>query len=126
MNPTYARFESQIDHRIDTAQEICLSVLLGIFSVLIFAASLALGIAGAMIIIGFTALKVSIQYTAYIIGILRKMQMDKASPVQEESIILPYRRPVYRRPAAPRQRVRRKPRTSMVVQRYQLYTPFAG
>src|SRR2546430_11518684 len=115
MNPTYARFESQIDHRIDTAQEICLSVLLGIFSVLIFAASLALGIAGAMIIIGFTALKVSIQYTAYTINLLQKMQTGDASPVQEEPVILSYRRPTYRRPAAPRQRVRRTPRTSMVV-----------
>lgn len=84
----------QFTAKIDATQGVCLNVLLGIFSVLIFALSLILGIAGAAIVIGFTALKISVQYATYIIALLQRMQ----PAAKQEPIILGPRR-VYRRPA---------------------------
>lgn len=85
----------QFTAKIDAAQGVCLSALLGIFSVLIFAISLILGIAGAAIVIGFTALKVSTQYAAYIIALLQQMR----PAAKQEPIILGPRRVYRRRPA---------------------------
>lgn len=106
------------DARIDKAQEISLNILLGLFTVIIMAVSLAFGIAGAALIIGFTGLKLMMRYATQF---LESLQKESEGCAAEEPIILgsAYRsRTVYRRP------VRRPSKT--FIRQYGLYQPFVG
>lgn len=101
----------RIEQKIDKAQDVSLNILMGIFTVIIMAASLALGIASAVLIIGFTGLRLSIRYASQLYA-----EMHPSSDTTEEPIILgSYRRRTYRRPST----------KNTLSQRYNLYVPFS-
>lgn len=102
----------RIEQKIDKAQDISLNILLGIFTVIIMAASLALGIASAVLIIGFTSLRLSIRYACQLYA---DLQSSPQRQTEEPIILGSYRRRTYRRPST----------KNTLVQRYNLYVPFA-
>lgn len=117
MNTSYTQFDAEIDR----AQDVSLNILLGAFSAIVIVASLAFGIASAVLILAFTALRIAIRHSLQLIDYFQEQAAQPPRGRMEEPIIFAqaYRRRYSSTPRPPiRKKVRRK-----VVRPRSLYAP---